>query len=266
MSYHRFKQKVFIPLLIPAVLGAGSLAAQDSAVDTSVLDEAKDIAERAFQSARESQARVAQLSDEADELLEEYRETAKIVDSLEIYNAGMRRTIAQQEARIAEFDQSIAEAAELQRQVPPLMERMMVALEQFVELDMPFQLEQRRERLADIRETFTAPDVNVAEKFRLVLTAYQQESNYGRDISAYTDTLEINGVERDVDVLRVGRIALLYQTSDQTATGMWDKEARQWVSLGNEYRRPVREAIRMANEEASIDIIELPIPAPESAQ
>lgn len=265
MSYHRFKQKVFIPLVIPAVLGAGSLAAQD-AVDTSILDEAKDIAARAFEEARESQARVTQLSDEADELLEEYRSTAKIVDSLEIYNAGMRRTIAQQEARIAEYDQSIADAAELQRQIPPLMERMLVALEQFVELDMPFQVEQRRERLADIRESFDEPDVNVAEKFRLVLAAYQQESNYGRDMAAYTDALEIEGVERDVDVLRVGRIALLYQTPDQTASGMWDKEARQWVALGDEYRRPVREAIRMAREETSIDIIELPIPAPESAQ
>lgn len=265
MSYHRFKQKVLVPLLVmPAVIGAGTLFAQD--VDTSILDDARAIAERAFDAARQSQQRVVALSDEADELLEEYRSTAKIVDSLEIYNAGMRRTIAQQETRIAEFDASIAEAAELQRQIPPLMERMMVALEQFVELDMPFQKEQRQQRLADIRATFSEPNVNVAEKFRLVLAAYQQESNYGRDIGEYTATLEIDGVERDVDVLRVGRIALLYQTSDQTTTGMWNKETQRWEVLDSSYRRPVRTAIRMARNETSIDIIELPIAAPESAQ
>ena len=265
MSYQRFKQKVLVPLLVmPAVIGAGSLLAQE--IDTSILDDARAIAERAFESARQSQQRVVALSDEADELLDEYRSAAKIVDSLEIYNAGMRRTIAQQETRIAEFDASIADAAELQRQIPPLMERMMVALERFVELDVPFQTEQRERRLADIRASFSEPNVNVAEKFRLVLAAYQQESNYGRDISSYTATLEIEGVERDVDVLRVGRIALLYQTSDQTTTGMWNRENQRWEVLDSSYRRPVRDAIRMARSEASIDIIELPIAAPESAQ
>lgn len=277
MNYHRFKRKVFVPLLvIPTVLGAAGLAAQNaqqvappqpvSPPDTAIIDETRAVAEQAFQTARESQARINQLSDQADELLEEYREVSDRVDGLEVYNAGMRRTIAQQERTIAQYDQSIAEAAELQRQIPPLMERMMVALEQFVELDMPFQLEERRERLATIRDTFDDSGVNVAERFRLVLTAYQQEANYGKDMGTYSDVLSINGAEREVDILRVGRIALLYQTPDETVTGMWDKEAKQWVTLGNEYTRPVRNAIRMEQNLTQIEMIEIPVPAPESAQ
>ena len=281
MNYHRFKRKVFVPLLVlPTVLGAGSVFAQEQQqgeqgaaanvqqqeVDTSVLNEAAAIAESAFESARESQTRINQLSDQADELMAEYRELSKIVDGLEVYNAGMRRTIAEQERTIAQYDASIAEAAELQRQIPPLMERMMVALEQFVELDLPFRLERRQEDLETIRDTFDDSGVNIAEKFRLVLTAYQAESNYGRSMNTYTDTLPINGVERDVDILRVGRIALLYQTSDQTATGLWNNETRQWEPLDDSYTRPVRNAIRMAQQLTSTEIIELPIEAPESAQ
>lgn len=264
MNYDRFKQRILVPLfLLPIVLGAGQVTAQDTVVDTSILDRANAAAGEAIAAAAEAQRRINQLSDQADELLEEYREVAKIVDGLEVYNAGYRRTIAEQERTIAQYDKSIEDAAALQRQVPPLMERMMVALEQFVDLDLPFLLDERQARLELIRSTFSDSSVNVAEKFRLVLAAYQQEINYGRVMQHYTDTLEIGGVERDVDILRVGRIALLYQTSDQTETGVWDKNSKQWVTLEDSYRRPVANAIRMAQNLTTIDILQLPIHAPE---
>lgn len=263
MNYHRFKKKVLIPLALPAALGVGMSQAQDTVVDTSGIDEATAIAGQAFQAAAESQARINRLSDEADELLSEYRDQSKVVEGLKVYNAQLRRSIAQQERTIAQYDQSIAEVAELQRQITPLMDRMMVGLEQFVALDIPFQLEDRQARLELIRGTFDDPGVNVAEKFRLVLTQYMNEITYGRVLQHYTGTMDLNGVERDVDFLRVGRIALLYQTSDQTSTGVWDKNAKQFVELGNEYRRRVAEGIRMAQALATTEILELPIHAPE---
>ena len=264
MNYHRFKKKALAPLVVlPAILGVGIAQAQDTVIDTTGINDSTAIAAQAFQAAAESQARINRLSDSADEALSQYKEQAKLVDGLEVYNAQLRRTIAEQERTIAQYDRSIEEVAELQRQVAPLMERMMAALEQFVELDVPFQLESRRDRLALIRDTFDDSNVNVAEKFRLVLTAYQQEINYGRLIAHYTGTLELNGQVRDVDFLRVGRIALLYQTSDQTSTGVWDKDAKQFVELGNDYRRPVAEGIRMAQQLATLEILELPINAPE---
>jgi len=264
MNYHRFKQGILVPLLmIPVVFGFTAASAQDTVVDTSIIDRANAIAGEAIAAAAEAQTRINQLSDTADELVQEYAEVAKVVDGLEVYNASYRRTIAEQERTIAQYDQSIEDAAALQRQVPPLMERMLVALEQFVELDLPFLLDQRKARLTLVRNTFDDSSVNVAETFRLLLAAYQQEINYGRAMEHYTDALEIGGIERDVDILRVGRIALLYQTSDQTQTGVWDKNSNQWVTLEDNYRRPVANAIRMAQALASTEILELPIAAPE---
>lgn len=264
MNYHRFKKKVLAPLVVmPALLGMGMAQAQDTVVNTTGIDRVTAAAGENIAAAAEAQARINRLSDQADELSERFAEVSKIVDGLEVYNAQMRRTIAEQERTIAQYDRSIEEVAELQRQVAPLMERMMVALEQFVDLDIPFQLNDRKARLALIRDTFDDSNVNIAEKFRLVLTAYQQEINYGRVMAHYTGTLELDGVERDVDFLRVGRAALMYQTSDQTSTGVWDKNAKQFVELGNEYRRPVANGIRMAQQLATTEILELPIHAPE---
>lgn len=263
MNYHRFKKKVLIPLALPAMLGVGMAQAQDTIVDTSGIDDVTAVAADTFAAAAASQARINRLSDQADELLAEYRDQSKAVEGLKVFNAQLRRTIAEQEKTIAQYDASIEEVASLQRQITPLMERMMVALEQFVDLDIPFQVEDRKERLKLIRDTFVDPNVNAAEKFRLVLTQYMNEINYGRLMASYTGTMVLDGVERDVDFLRVGRIALLYQTSDQTVTGVWDKNAEQFVELGNSYRRAVANGIRMAQGVATTEILELPIHAPE---
>ena len=275
MNYHCFKKKVLLPMVVlPAMLLVTVMVrAQEAtpappptpvkAPDTAIIDQANAKAAKAFQQAKDSQARINKLSDQADEMISEYKDQAKQVDGLEVYNAQMRKTIAEQEKTIAQYDKSIAEVAELQRQIPPLMERMMTALEQFVDLDIPFKLDDRKSRLTQIRATFNDSSVNVAEKFRLVLNAYEQEINYGRSMDHYTGTLQLNGVERDVDFLRVGRIALLYQTSDQTSTGVWDKSTKQFVELGSEYRRPVAEGIRMAQQLTTTSILELPINAPE---
>jgi hypothetical protein len=82
-------------------------------------------------------------------------------------------------------------------------------------------------------------------------------------VDHYTDTLEIGGVERDVDILKVVRVALLYQTSDQSSTGVWDKSTNQWVALDDEYRRPIALGIRMAQDLETTQLLDLPIAAPE---
>lgn len=264
MRYARFKKQMLASLLVaPILLNINPAPAQDTVIDTSILDEITAQSAEIFEIGAEMQVQINQLSDQASELTFEFRDQAKIVDGLEIYNAGLRRTISQQERTIAEYDDSIAQAAELQRQIAPLMERMMISLEQFVSLDIPFQIVERQDRLNTIRGTFDDSSVNVAEKFRLVLQAYQIENDYGRGIAHYTDTLEIGGVERDVDLLRVGRVALLYQTSDQNSTGAWDKSTNQWVALDDDYRRPIALGIRMAQDLETTQLLELPIAAPE---
>ena len=47
-------------------------------------------------------------------------------------------------------------------------------------------------------------DVAVSEKFSQVLRAFQIENEYGRTMESYAGTIEIEGVDRKVDVLKVG--------------------------------------------------------------
>jgi hypothetical protein len=141
---------------------------------------------------------------------------------------------------------------------------MIASIEQFIELDIPFHLEQRRARIQFVRDAIDDPNVSTAERFRQILVLYQTENAYGRTHETYSATLNLDGVPTDVDMLRVGRIALTYQTKDRTRTGAWDSESRQWVTLEDgAYRNAIRDAINVSSGLIAPEIFELPIVAPE---
>ena len=108
--------------------------------------------------------------------------------------------------------------------------------------------------------------VAVSEKFSQILRAYQIENEYGRTMETYGDTIEIDGTARIVDMLKVGRIALVYQTQDGESTGMWNVGSERYEEIDSSYESSIRQGIRMARQQATIDMLALPIMGPEVAQ
>ena len=95
-----------------------------------------------------------------------------------------------------------------------------------------------------------------------MLEAYKIENEFGRKVTAYKGSLSIDGVERDVNFFQVGRVALMYQTTDTEISGVWDKEAGDFVQLDKgEYRNAILKGLRVARKQASIDILKLPVSA-----
>jgi len=260
MTMHRLKN-----VLIAALAAAGTLAGAAAAVHADTLDSVLRVGEDKSKAARESQTKIDRLADETRDLLTDYKTVTKQIDGLKVYNARLQRQIDNQSVRIAEIDGSIDQVTVISRQITPLAIRMIDGLESFVELDVPFHLEERKQRIAFLRSNLDRSDVSVAEKFRQVLEAYKIENEYGRKIDAYKGTVEIDGVERDVNFLRVGRISFLYQTTDTEMSGAWDQASRGWVPLSRgEYRNAIMKGLRIARKEASIDLMALPVAAPEA--
>ena len=234
-------------------------------LEAASLDDVNNSNARKTTAAQESQKTIDNLADKKTDLVSEYRQTSKLVDDLKVYNSKLALQIENQQSRLQHIEKSIADVKVMQRQVLPLVGRMLDSLEQFIDLDMPFLKDERAKRIHDLRANLERSDLSDAEKFRQVLEAYKIENEYGRKIEAYSDKLTVEGAERDVTMFRVGRIALMYQTSDLKHTGMWDKDAAAFVPLASsEYRDAVRKGTRIANKQANKAILELPIPAPES--
>ncbi len=266
---------VTIALLLAGL--TGSVQAQDAPaqnvpapeilVDSSLIDRAMSAIGEKYRESAEVQQELTRLADSASSTFEEFKRANDNLESLLVLNAGFRKSISIQEENIATLDESIASVEEVTREIPRLMEQMLAALETFIELDYPFLLEDRRGRIQFARDAIDNPDVSIAEKFRQVLVMYQTETAYGRTIETYPDTIEVDGVERDVSIVRVGRVALIYQTTDRQETRAWDNRARAWVELPpGEYRTAIQDAIRVAAQLDAPRIIELPVMAPEVAQ
>jgi hypothetical protein len=263
MNNRRLYYKVLAPFASLIVAGA----TQAAEVDTSIIDQALNIIDQQNQAAVSSQETITRLSNSTSSLFEEFKVENDNLESMLVLNAGLRKQVSIQEQQIATLQQSITDVAIVTQEMPFLMNKMLSSVEQFVEMDLPFQLDMRRERLQFARDAIDSPDVSIAEKFRQILVIYQNENNYGRTHSTYPTTLTLDGVERDVDMLRVGRIALVYQTKDRTMTGAWDVASGSWVELdAGAYRTPIQRAISVSSGLVSPAIMDLPIVAPESAQ
>jgi hypothetical protein len=251
--------------LIAALVTTGTLLGAVAAVQANTLDAVLKVGDAKNAAARKSQVKIDRLADETRDLLSDYKTVTKQIDGLKVYNARLQRQIDNQMRRIGEIDDSIDQVTVIQRQMTPLVIRMIDGLEKFVELDVPFHMEERQQRIAFLRGNLDRSDVSVAEKFRQVLEAYKIESEYGRKIDAYKGSVDIDGTERDVNFFRVGRIALLYQTTDTEISGAWDQASRSWVPLERgEYRNAIMKGLRIARKEASIDLLTLPVAAPEA--
>lgn len=219
--------------------------------------------EQRIQQGQDAQDEIDGVVDVTRARIEEYRAVMKEVDGLVVYNTLLQRQIDDQNETLRQIRESIDNVQFVERQILPLLTRMIDGLEQFVALDVPFLAEERNSRVANLTTVLERADVTAAEKFRVVMEAWQIENDYGRTIEAYTDELVIDGNTREVDVLRIGRVALLYQTPDGQVSGSWDTQSGSWVEVDNSYRNAIRNGIRLARNQIGPDLLLLPISAPQ---
>lgn len=226
-----------------------------------------DVSKSKLKVAQASQATVDKLSDERRALYNEYKAVSKEIEGLKIYNKQLSKQILNQRTEMERIKTTIENVAVTQRQIVPLMLRMIDGLKQFVALDMPFLKEERESRIARLEQLMDDSNISISEKFRAVIQAYQIENEYGNTIETYSGIRNIDGVDLKVNVLRVGRIAMAYQTPDREHTGYWDKNAGDWVeTTSNADRSNISQGIRIADKQTAPDLIILPVQAPEAAQ
>jgi hypothetical protein len=171
--------------------------------------------------------------------------------------------VADQQRSIDSLQTQIDGIDGVKRGVVPLMFRMIDSLEQFIELDVPIKLDERRKRVERLRDVMANSNVTTSEQFRQVIESYQIENQYGQFMSPYQGTLDFQGTEITVDFVNLGRTALMALSLDQKNAWVWDNDARAWEVLGAEYINPVVIAVRMANKRLPANLLKLPIKVSE---
>ncbi len=235
---------------------SGSVVAQS-------VDQVLQADQRRLNLAQQSQERINNIVEGTRSLEDQYRAINKEIDGLKVYNRLMRAQVEGQSSVLEDISLSMDQVDVINRQIFPLMERMIDGLDQSVKLDIPFLMDERNKRVAELKNIMERSDVSVAEKFRKVMEAYQIENDYGTTIEDYTQSLTIDGATRSFNMLRIGRIGLYFQSDDTKITGRWDNEARTWVE-DNSARNEVRKGLRVARQLIAPELINVPVQAAEA--
>ncbi len=246
-------------LVIVSLFSMGSAFANPSAkVDKTKAEQAKN-----HDQAAASQKKVTQVASQTRTITDDYRMVLKRIENTKVYNQQLRDFIKSQNEEMVSIGQKIESLKTTNKDIIPLMVRMLETLEKFVNLDTPFLPEERSNRLTQLKAMMKRADVSTSEKYRRILEAYQVENEYGRTIEAYRGVHKVGEKDLTVDFLRVGRVALMYQSLDGEVSGLWSQKEKKWVELPSSYKRTITKGLRIAKKQQAPDLIPMPITTPE---
>lgn len=206
-----------------------------------------------------SQQRIDQLDDQTAALLNDYRANLKQLEAARRYNASLERQTAAQIREIEILRADIDNVAGLQRAMQPLMEDMLAALDQFIQADMPFDIVERTNRVNRLRGVMEDSGASAAQRYRLIIEAYQIENEFGRTIGAYQGSIGEGEEQLSGDFLRIGRLALMFKTPDDSELKIYDREQGAWVDLDRSNLAAMRLGLRMAREQVAPDLLPVPV-------
>jgi multidrug efflux pump subunit AcrA (membrane-fusion protein) len=240
-----------------ALVGFGGAHAQQ-------LDQALQVARQSTQEGARAQAQIDDLADAADNLEREYLAVREQIESQRVALEQQRVFLRSQENELVELNRQLERVGTIERDLTPMLLEMFVHLEDFVRADLPFQMDMRLERLDRIQRDLGDAGVSPAEKYRVILNAYEIESAYGRSLRTYSEEVEVDGVPKPANVLQIGRVALIRDIEGRLE--MLTKDNPEWRPVPGGMANYVQRAFRIANEVTTPEVFVAPLPGPVSAR
>lgn len=251
-----FKQFTSLVMIISGCMSAYSHAQAPAA--NHVLTDSLNNNRQTLEMGKTSQKRVDRLVSETDLLLNEYQSLLKKSEYQAAYNKELRILKGEQVEELISLEQQINDIVITKQQLLPLLREMVSTLSQFITLDLPFKQQQRLIAIDKLNQVLASSSVSISEKYRRVMEMYQAENDYNYDLEVYRDTVALNNESLSVQILRVGRSHLYFQTMDGKISAMWNQESNAWLLLDDAYHLKIRKAMRIASKKSAPELLELP--------
>jgi len=210
---------------------------------------------------------VRQQAQKQDDAWQAQRE--KMVNQLEQFNrqkaqleqqcTQLDHQVEQRQQRIGALQQDLVESARLTDEMVPFLAQVVEQLGQQVEKDLPFLVEERRQRLGRLNASLDEGELSIGEKFRRVFEALQVESAYGRRFDVVQKNIRVNGTSTLMNELQVGRLALFAQSLDGQRSAVYDPASGEWLGLDERVNGDLRKAVEMAGKHRPVDLLTLPL-------
>lgn len=162
-------------------------------------------------------------------------------------------------SNISRKTEQLEDIAEIEGQMSPFLCDLLDKIKKLNARDLPFLQEERRKRIQALEELNADPQVPVSEKFRKLMEALLVETEYGTTIEVYQQTIPLSGEETLVNIFRLGRLRLFYQTLDKQQCGFFNPAQKVWEPLENTYLKTIQAAIYMGSKRKPVEILTLPL-------
>lgn len=205
-----------------------------------------DTGEQATRRAEQTQVRINQLDDERSDMVAEFRTLLQRKQAAELYARQQEKVVESQRRELESLTDQLGRVDEITAQTVPMLQDMIADLETFIQADLPFKLEERTDRIETLKTAMASADVPIVEQYRLIIEAYKSEMEYGRTVSTWPETIEINGNDVTVDMFLYGRVALVYMSPDRRYAARYNRATGEWVDVENRFKEDVSKAIRIA--------------------
>lgn len=171
----------------------------------------------------------------------------------------LTQTTSTTELRIAVKARELADIEQMASQIQPFLDDQVIRLAAIMDADPPFLTAERRQRAETLSALLGDPDVPPSEKLRKTMEALFVEGEYGDTIEVYQEMIAIEGQPVLVNIFRLGRLSLFYQTLDRKRCGFYDVAANRWQPLPSGYNRPIQAAVEIGSRRKPVELLSLPL-------
>jgi hypothetical protein len=211
------------------------------------------------------QAKTDEWSWDKQGIIQEIRDAKYRVTWLEYRQEKNRQYIANAKQNIEDLEFKKAELNKLREQLEPYLEGVILRLESFIDQDLPFLPSEREKRINALKNSMDNYDLPLSEKLRRVFEeGLQIETDYGKMVEAIEgETLNIDGVDTQVVIFRLGRVGMFYMSLDEEQTGIYNFETNDWEPLPESMNRDITLAVDIGQRKRTVEIVKLPLGAVE---
>ena len=217
------------------------------------------IAEDTLRHQRRAQLLEEGWSKEQQELLFKIEAAEQQRDRLRRQNERTTHALAVEQQRIEVQQRRLAETGRLRENLHAWLEGQVQRLEEHLPQGVPFLQEERERRLIDLRAVLADPYAPLYEQFRRVFEALLVEAEYGYSHDVYRDDILLNGEPVQVDLVRIGRLALFYRTLDRSNVGFYDPATAMFRPLASGDVAAIARAAALIQREIAPTMIALPV-------
>jgi len=196
---------------------------------------------------------------EKEKLVARFEQLQHEQEQLQRRKTDLQQQFESTRTRIVAKEKQLTDIEQISSQIRPFLDKLVKELQLQIADGLPFLTDERRQRIDKLKSLMADPDISISEKYRKVMEALLVEAEYGFTIEAGQETIAVEGQSMLVDIFRLGRLSLFYQSLDRKHCGFYNVADGGWQTLSAVHNREIQTAIDIAAKRRPVELLTLPL-------